>query len=65
MPQGFCFPTRAALSRRHALHFQTAANRDAAGVSITATELSLILGGVALSAKRRLRYAKSEKVAEC
>jgi transposase len=34
---------------------------DAAGVSITATELSLILGGVALSAKRRPRYAKPEK----
>ncbi len=31
---------------------------DAAGVSISATELSLILGGVALSAKRRLRYTK-------
>jgi transposase len=31
---------------------------DAAGVSITATELSLILGGVALSAKRRPRYVK-------
>lgn len=37
---------------------------DAAGVSITATELSLILGGVALSAKRRLRYAKPEKTLE-
>jgi transposase len=34
---------------------------EAAGVSITATELSLILGGVALSAKRRPRYAKPEK----
>jgi len=34
---------------------------DAAGVSISATELSLILGGVALSAKRRPRYAKPEK----
>ena len=34
---------------------------DAAGVSISATELSLILGGVALSAKRRPRYTKSEK----
>lgn len=34
---------------------------DAAGVSITATELSLILGGVALSAKRRPRYGKSEQ----
>ena len=31
---------------------------DAAGVAISATELSLILGGVALSAKRRPRYAK-------
>ena len=36
---------------------------DAAGVAITATELSLILGGVALNAKRRPRYAKSEKPA--
>ena len=34
---------------------------EAAGVSITATELSLILGGVALNAKRRPRYVKSEK----
>lgn len=34
---------------------------DAAGVSISATELSLILGGVALSAKRRPRYVKPEK----
>jgi transposase len=34
---------------------------DATGVSISATELSLILGGVALSAKRRTRYAKSEQ----
>lgn len=34
---------------------------EAAGVSISSTELSLILGGVALSAKRRLRYAQSEK----
>lgn len=34
---------------------------DAAGVAITATELSLILGGVALNAKRRPRYVKSEK----
>ncbi len=31
---------------------------DAAGVAISATELSLILGGVALSAKRRPRYVK-------
>ena len=37
---------------------------EAAGVSISATELSLILGGVALSAQRRLRYAKSEKSLE-
>ena len=34
---------------------------DAAGVSISATELSLILGGVALNARRRPRYVKSEK----
>jgi transposase len=34
---------------------------EAAGVAITATELSLILGGVALSAKRRPRYVKSEQ----
>lgn len=31
---------------------------DAAGVAISATELSLILGGVSLSAKRRPRYTK-------
>jgi transposase len=31
---------------------------DAAGVAISATELSLILGGVALSAQRRPRYVK-------
>lgn len=31
---------------------------EAAGLSISATELSLILGGVALSAKRRPRYTK-------
>jgi transposase len=31
---------------------------DATGVAISATELSLILGGVALSAKRRPRYTK-------
>lgn len=30
----------------------------AAGVAISATELALILGGVALSAKRRPRYTK-------
>jgi transposase len=30
----------------------------AAGVTISATELSLILGGVALNARRRMRYAK-------
>lgn len=34
---------------------------EAAGVSINATELSLILGGVSLSAKRRQRYVKSEQ----
>lgn len=34
---------------------------EAAGVAITATELALILGGVALSAKRRPRYVKSEQ----
>ncbi len=33
----------------------------ATGVSISATELSLILGGVALSAKRRPRYGNSEQ----
>lgn len=33
---------------------------DAAGVAISVTELSLILGGVALSAKRRPRYGKSD-----
>ncbi len=37
---------------------------EATGVSITATELSLILGGVALNAKRRPRYVKSEKSSE-
>ncbi len=31
---------------------------EAAGVAITATELALILGGVALNAKRRPRYTK-------
>ena len=34
---------------------------NATGVSISATELSLILGGVALTAKRRPRYEKNEK----
>lgn len=34
---------------------------EAAGISITPTELSLILGGVALNARRRPRYAKSEQ----
>ena len=29
---------------------------EAAGVTITATDLSLILGGVALAAKRRTRF---------
>jgi transposase len=36
----------------------------AAGVAISATELSLILGGVALSAKRRPRYTKPAESAE-
>ena len=36
----------------------------AAGVAISATELSLILGGVALSAKRRTRYTKPAESAE-
>ena len=34
---------------------------EAAGVAISATELSLILGGVALNAKRRPRYAKPDE----
>ena len=34
----------------------------AAGVSISATDLSLILGGVALTAKRRPRYEKSAQI---
>jgi transposase len=34
---------------------------EAAGVTITATDLALILGGVALNAKRRPRYAKSDE----
>ena len=34
---------------------------EATGVSISATELSLILGGVALNAKRRPRYTPPEK----
>ena len=34
---------------------------EAAGVAISATELSLILGGVALNAKRRPRYTTPEK----
>ena len=34
---------------------------EASGISITPTELSLILGGVALNARRRPRYAKSEQ----
>lgn len=34
---------------------------EAAGISITPTELSLILGGVSLNARRRPRYAKSEQ----
>ena len=36
----------------------------AAGVAISATELALILGGVALSAKRRPRYTKPAESAE-
>ncbi len=31
----------------------------AAGVEITATDLALILGGVALNAKRRMRYTRT------
>ena len=34
---------------------------EAAGISITPTELSLILDGVSLNARRRPRYAKSEQ----
>ena len=34
---------------------------DAAGVAITATDLSLILSGVALNARRRERYQAPEK----
>ena len=34
---------------------------NATGVSINATELSLILGGVALTAKRRPRYENPER----
>jgi hypothetical protein len=34
----------------------------ASGVSISATDLSLILGGVALTAKRRPRYEKSAQI---
>ena len=34
---------------------------EASGISITPTELSLILGGVALNARRRPRYARSEQ----
>jgi transposase len=36
---------------------------DAASVAITATDLSLILGGVALNAKRRMRYTRPASVA--
>jgi transposase len=32
---------------------------SAAGVEITATDLALILGGVALNAKRRMRYTRT------
>ena len=35
----------------------------AAGVAITATDLSLILGGVALNAKRRMRYTRPTEAA--
>ena len=34
---------------------------EASGISITPTELSLILGGVALNARLRPRYARSEQ----
>ena len=34
---------------------------DATGISISATELSLILGGISPTAKRRPRYEKNEK----
>jgi hypothetical protein len=34
----------------------------AASVSITATELSLILGGVSLSARRRPRYIRPAEI---
>ena len=33
---------------------------EAASVAITATDLALILGGVALNAKRRMRYTRPE-----
>lgn len=36
---------------------------EAAGVTISATELSLILGGVALNAKRRVRYTRPVETA--
>lgn len=36
----------------------------AAGVKITATDLALILGGVALNAKRRPRYARPAPAAQ-
>lgn len=36
---------------------------SAASVAITATDLALILGGVALNAKRRTRYTRPETVA--
>jgi transposase len=36
---------------------------DAASVTITTTDLALILGGVALNAKRRMRYTRPESVA--
>jgi transposase len=36
---------------------------EAASVNITATDLALILGGVALNAKRRPRYTRPETIA--
>lgn len=36
---------------------------EAASVAITATDLALVLGGVALNAKRRPRYTRPEAVA--
>lgn len=36
---------------------------DATSVAITATDLTLILGGIALNAKRRMRYTRPATVA--